>query len=43
MPMGSLRFRTAGLLPLIEHALTAKDHDPVFEDPKRLFPPILVH
>lgn len=42
--MGSLRFRTADLLPLIEHALGAQDHDPAFEDPKPAGPALwLVH
>jgi len=42
--MGTLTFRTADVVPLIEHALTAKDHDPAFEDPKPVGPALwLVH
>jgi len=42
--METLRFRTADLLPLIAHALAAKEHDPAFGDPKPAGPALwLVH
>lgn len=42
--MGTLRFRTADLTPLVEHALAAKEHDAAFKEPAPAGPALwLVH